>query len=241
MRRPARTSGRCSASARAGAGGVRRAIVVGAVAGHAGPPAVAEQPLVAPEGTSRSSSRITTRRSRHCARRASSRAAQAVLGLAAGVRALPGRPSRRAHGLRAAVSAKSSVAGREWARVTAAADIVAGVRAARTAIVLCAIALVGAVAAPSASAVVPPGEPIARWTCAAPGLVCQPCPVHCTSPTGKVAPGVPVSFDGLDSSDDRPDDPTPARSSPGSGPSATAPPRAAPRSATPSRSPARTR
>ncbi len=93
--------------------------------------------------------------------------------------------------------------------VTAAADIVAGVWAARTAIVLCAIALVAAVAAPSASAVVPPGEPIARWTCAAPGLVCQPCPVHCTSPTGKVAPGVPVSFDGRDSSDDRPDDPTP--------------------------------
>jgi len=45
------------------------------------------------------------------------------------------------------------------------------------------------------------GEPVARWTCAAPGLICDPCPVHCTHPTGKVAMGVPVSFDGRPSSE----------------------------------------
>ena len=51
------------------------------------------------------------------------------------------------------------------------------------------------------------GEPIARWTCSAPGLTCDPCPVHCSSPTGKVAAGVPVRFDGRVSSDDRPGSP----------------------------------
>jgi Ca2+-binding RTX toxin-like protein len=48
------------------------------------------------------------------------------------------------------------------------------------------------------------GEPIARWTCSAPGLQCDPCPVHCSSPAGKVAAGVSVRFDGRVSSDDRP-------------------------------------
>jgi PKD repeat protein len=51
------------------------------------------------------------------------------------------------------------------------------------------------------------GGPIARWTCSAPGLVCDPCPVHCSSPTGRVAAGVAVSFDGRPSSDDRPPPP----------------------------------
>ena len=48
------------------------------------------------------------------------------------------------------------------------------------------------------------GEPIARWTCSAPGLTCDPCPDHCSNPSGKVAVGVAVRFDGRVSSDDRP-------------------------------------
>ena len=50
------------------------------------------------------------------------------------------------------------------------------------------------------------GAPVARSTCAGPGLTCDPCPhpqTHCAQPTGKVAVGVPVSFDGRQSSDDR--------------------------------------
>jgi Ca2+-binding RTX toxin-like protein len=50
------------------------------------------------------------------------------------------------------------------------------------------------------------GDPIARSTCSAPGLTCDPCPhplTHCAQPTGEVAVGVPVSFDGRQSSDDR--------------------------------------
>jgi hypothetical protein len=81
-------------------------------------------------------------------------------------------------------------------------------RGLRVTIALCAVTIVALTALPSAasamtSAVVN-SEPIARWTCGAPGLVCDPCPVHCTSPTGKVAVGVVVSFDGRNSSDDRP-------------------------------------
>jgi Concanavalin A-like lectin/glucanases superfamily/PKD domain len=46
-------------------------------------------------------------------------------------------------------------------------------------------------------------DPIARWTCSAPGLTCDPCPVHCTAPTGHVAAGVAVTFDARVSTDDR--------------------------------------
>jgi Ca2+-binding RTX toxin-like protein len=53
----------------------------------------------------------------------------------------------------------------------------------------------------------PASFPIARATCAAPGLVCNPCPVtattDCPDPTGSVAAGVPVSFNGANSTDDR--------------------------------------
>jgi len=47
------------------------------------------------------------------------------------------------------------------------------------------------------------GIPIARFTCAAPGLTCSPCIVACVDPIGSVAIGVPVHFDGRVSSDDR--------------------------------------
>ena len=76
-----------------------------------------------------------------------------------------------------------------------------GVRRASTALALCAIAILTGAALPASASAT--GEPIARFTCSAPGLVCEPCPVHCTSPTGAVAPGVAVAFDGRVSSDDR--------------------------------------
>jgi PKD repeat protein len=72
--------------------------------------------------------------------------------------------------------------------------------ATRTAL-LGALLVLAAVAQPATASAT--GEPIARWTCAAPGLNCDPCTVHCTSPAGKVAPGVAVTFDGRPSSDDR--------------------------------------
>ena len=66
---------------------------------------------------------------------------------------------------------------------------------------LCAIAILTSALAPASASAA--GEPIARFTCSAPGLVCEPCPVHCSDPTGSVVPGVAVAFDGRVSSDDR--------------------------------------
>ncbi len=65
-------------------------------------------------------------------------------------------------------------------------------------------AVVAAIAAlpASASAV---GQPLARWTCAAPGLTCDPCTEHCENPAGSVVAGIPVAFDGRPSADDRND------------------------------------
>jgi PKD repeat protein len=71
-------------------------------------------------------------------------------------------------------------------------------------LLLAATLLVALAWAPAAHAA---GEPIARWTCSAPGLTCDPCPVHCSNPSGAVAAGVPVHFDGRVSSDDRPGSP----------------------------------
>jgi hypothetical protein len=57
--------------------------------------------------------------------------------------------------------------------------------------------------APSAASAA--GEPIARFTCSAPGVACTPCPVSCSDSTGATVPaGVRVAFDGRASSDDRP-------------------------------------
>ena len=63
-----------------------------------------------------------------------------------------------------------------------------------------------AVFASSATSAPNTSFPVARATCAAPGLVCNPCPVtatNCPDPTGSVAAGVPVSFSGGNSTDDR--------------------------------------
>jgi hypothetical protein len=68
---------------------------------------------------------------------------------------------------------------------------------ATTAVVLAVAALPA-----SASAV---GPPLARWTCAAPGLTCDPCTQHCENPAGSVVAGIPVAFDGRPSADDRGD------------------------------------
>ena len=77
----------------------------------------------------------------------------------------------------------------------------AGVQRISTTLLLCVSVLALAALLPASASAV--GEPIARFTCSAPGLVCDPCPVHCSSPSGSVAPGVPVAFDGTPSSDDR--------------------------------------
>jgi PKD repeat protein len=79
--------------------------------------------------------------------------------------------------------------------------IVVAVRGVATLLILCAIVLAGAAMPERAGAAA--GPPIARFTCAASGLVCDPCPEHCTSPKGMVGPGVVVRFDGRPSSDDR--------------------------------------
>ena len=74
---------------------------------------------------------------------------------------------------------------------------------------LAVLAVLGALAALPASA---SAAPVARWTCSALGLACDPCPVHCTSPVpGRVAAGVSVSFDG------RPSTPGTGNSLPDSG------------------------
>ncbi|MEY2512905.1 MAG: hypothetical protein QOJ89_263, partial [bacterium] len=69
---------------------------------------------------------------------------------------------------------------------------------------LLALALIGGAALlPSAASAA--GEPIARFTCSAPGVACTPCPVSCSDSTGATVPaGVRVGFDGRASSDDRP-------------------------------------
>ncbi len=59
------------------------------------------------------------------------------------------------------------------------------------------------VAAPAGAMALDDLAPVARWTCAAPGLDCNPCVEHCTNPTGSVGAGVPVAFDGRNASDDR--------------------------------------
>jgi len=66
---------------------------------------------------------------------------------------------------------------------------------------LCALAITAFAVAPAAASAA--GEPIARMTCTAPGLVCDPCTVQCTSPTGSVPVGAAIAFDGRVSSDDR--------------------------------------
>ncbi|MEJ7824207.1 MAG: hypothetical protein WKF48_02190 [Solirubrobacteraceae bacterium] len=74
-------------------------------------------------------------------------------------------------------------------------------RRATSSLLLCLVAVLVATALPAEASAV--GEPIARFTCSAPGLVCQPCAVSCSSPTGSVTPGTPVTFDGRPSSEDR--------------------------------------
>ena len=75
--------------------------------------------------------------------------------------------------------------------------------AARRGLLLALLVTVGAALAPSAASAA--GEPIARFTCSAPGVACSPCPVSCSDSTGATVPaGVRVAFDGRASSDDRP-------------------------------------
>ncbi len=69
---------------------------------------------------------------------------------------------------------------------------------------LLALLLAGGLAlAPSAATAA--GEPVARFTCSAPGVSCTPCPATCSDATGATVPaGVRVAFDGRSSSDNRP-------------------------------------
>ncbi len=65
------------------------------------------------------------------------------------------------------------------------------------------LVVAGLALAPAAASAA--GEPIARFTCSAPGVSCTPCPTTCSESTGAtVAAGVGVAFDGRASSDDRP-------------------------------------
>jgi hypothetical protein len=75
--------------------------------------------------------------------------------------------------------------------------------AVRRGLLLALLLIGGLTLAPSAASAA--GEPIARFTCSAPGVACTPCPVSCSDSTGATVPaGVRVGFDGRASSDDRP-------------------------------------